>query len=68
MLMAALFDAVQMLTHVQVTRAGVKSDPPVPLPRPGVVSPGKEPVSPQALAYLQRIRDQHALQTETEAS
>lgn len=68
MLLAAVFDALQVLTHVQVSRAGVSSDPPTPLSRPGVVDAAKKPVSPQALAYLQRIRDQHAEQTETEAS
>lgn len=58
MLLAAVLDAVGVLTHVQVSRAGVQSDPPAPLPRPGVVSQVKQ-TNPQALAFLQAIRDRH---------
>lgn len=63
MIAAAEVDALQQLTHVQVLRAGVKQDPPAPLRRPGVVSTKRE-VSPQAVAYLDRIRQRHAEQAE----
>lgn len=64
MLLAAVFDSVNVLTHVQITKAGVKQDPPDPLSRPGVASKQKQAVSPQAQAYLRRIRELHAQQTE----
>lgn len=59
MLLAALFDAIQMLIHVQVARAGVKQDPPTPLRRPGVGGGAPREMSPQAVAYLERIRQLH---------
>jgi hypothetical protein len=64
MLLAAVFDSINVLTHVQVMKAGAKSDPPEPLSRPGVVSKQKQAVSPQAQAYLLRIRQLHAEQAE----
>jgi hypothetical protein len=67
MLLAAVFDALGVLTHVQLAKGGVKADPPSPLRRPGVVTRSSKP-SPQQLAYLQRIRDLHAKQTEGDQS
>lgn len=61
LLLAAVFDAVQALAHIQVARGGVKQDPPEPLRRPGVVTRRRE-VNPQAVAYLDRIRQRHAEQ------
>jgi hypothetical protein len=68
MLLAAVFDSINFLTHVQITKAGVDQDPPEPLSRPGVVSKQKQAISPQAQAYLLRIRELHAQQqTEVES-
>ena len=61
MLLAAVFDAVLQLIHVQIRRAGVDADPPEPLRRPGVTGVRRQ-ANPQAIAYLQRIRDLHAQQ------
>ena len=61
LLLAAIFDALQALAHIQVARAGVHHEPPDPLPRPGIVTRRRE-VSPQAIAYLDRIRQRHAQQ------
>lgn len=57
MLLASLFDAISMLIHVQISRAGVKSKPPEPLRRPGVVGKSRSKPNPQAVAYLQKLRD-----------
>lgn len=59
LLLAAIFDALQMLAHIQVARAGVQQDPPTPLRRPGVVD-RRAKLGPQAVAYLDRIRQRHA--------
>jgi hypothetical protein len=59
LLLAASFDALRQLSHIQVARAGVQQDPPQPLPRPGVVD--KRPkLGPQTVAYLDAIRRRHA--------
>lgn len=57
MLLAAIYDAIQSLTHVQVAVGGGKSEAPTPMPRPGVVTKRGKSMNPQALAYLQRIRE-----------
>lgn len=38
MLIAALIDSLNVLIHVQISKAGVEQEAPEPLPRPGVVS------------------------------
>lgn len=66
MLLAAIFDALQLLIHVQIRRAGVQGQqPPAPMRRPGVIDKSAEDMSPQAMAYLNRIRELHA---ETQAA
>lgn len=67
MLLAAVFDALMQLIHVQIRRAGADVEPPEPLRRPGVVA-RKRPLNPQAIAYLQRIRDLHAQQQAEEVN
>jgi hypothetical protein len=59
MLLAAIYDAIQFLTHVQIVKTGTKSEAPEPMPRPGVVSRLARNNNPQAQAYLQAIRDRN---------
>jgi hypothetical protein len=61
-LLAALIDAIQLLTHVQISKAGVKQDPPLPVRRPGVTGRRRGSASPQARKYLERIREIHEQQ------
>lgn len=64
-LLAVAIDALQTLAHIQISRGGVKQDPPAPVRRPGVVVKRRE-VNPQQIAYLERIRARHAEQREAE--
>ena len=57
-LAAVQIDALQTLAHIQLARAGQQQDPPEPVRRPGVVVKRRE-VSPQAVAYLERIRERN---------
>jgi hypothetical protein len=59
-LLAAVLDAVNMLTHALLAVNGGKGDPPTPLRRPGVVDAKSRSMNPQEIAYLERIRDIHA--------
>lgn len=63
MLSAAIYDAIQYLTHILLVTNGAKTDPPEPMPRPGVVSRLARSNNPQAQAYLQAIRDRHERET-----
>jgi hypothetical protein len=58
LLLAAVADAIERLTFVQLSRAGTKPKQPQPIPRPGVRS-NVRPINPAARAYLERIREQH---------
>jgi hypothetical protein len=51
LLLASISDAIAHLTYVQVSRAGVKAEPPEPMRRPGVRS-NKVRQDPAAMAYL----------------
>jgi hypothetical protein len=59
LLTAALVDAVRQLIHVTVVANGGKSQPPKPLPRPGV-GKRRRRLTAEGAAYLQQLRDQHA--------
>ena len=67
MLLAAVFDSIQQLINVQISRAGVETDPPAPMRRPGVDSRAPK-VSPQQAAYLQRLREHNERQREGDAN
>lgn len=58
LLQAMIVDSIAVLTNVQLQKAGVKTNPVVPLNRPGVVDRRRRN-SPQAAAFLDRIREQH---------
>lgn len=62
LLLAAVFDAVGTLIHVQLARAGQATDPPPPLRRPGVLGARRREVNPQTKAYFEAIRRRHAEQ------
>jgi hypothetical protein len=58
LLLAAIFDSIQQLIHVQIARAGVSGEqPPEPMRRPGIGA--KTKVNPAQAAYLQRLREHH---------
>lgn len=58
LLAATLIDAIQVLTNVQLARAGVETKPIEPVRRPGVVTKTRKQ-NPQAVAYLEAIRRRH---------
>lgn len=62
LLLAAVFDAIGALIHVQLARAGQSTDPPPPLRRPGVLGAKRREVNPQTKAYFDAIRRKHAQQ------
>lgn len=54
LLLASVIDQLGSLTYVQVSRAGVKSQPPSPVYRPGVKA--KPKADPRVVTYLDEIR------------
>lgn len=54
---AAIYDSLQQLIHVQITRGGVSVEPSPPMRRPGIG--GETKVNPAQRAYLQRLRQHH---------
>lgn len=59
LLVAAVRDEIAALRHVQIARAGVKSDPPEPIRRPGVTGHRRAKATPAAVAYLADIRERN---------
>jgi hypothetical protein len=56
----AQVDVLRMILHVLVLAHGGKSKPPEPWPRPGVVTKRRKALSPEGLAHLRRLREEHA--------
>lgn len=56
MLLALLFDAIQMLTHIQIARGGISQDAPKPLARPGVSAPAGV-IRTQDAEYRERVAE-----------
>jgi len=60
LLLAALIDLLNQLIHVQVSRAGVQHEPPLPLRRPGIQAAAAQPKpSAAAVTYLNEIRERN---------
>jgi hypothetical protein len=69
MVLAAVFDAIQLLIHVQLRRRGADAGtPPSPLRRPGVPPAPDATTNPQAIAYLERIRAIHQAEVDAAAA
>lgn len=63
LLLAAVYDAIQNLTNVQIAKAGVRVDAPEPMRRPGFQGRRRK-VNPAQAAYLQRLREHRREQKE----